>query len=162
VLSGLVEKGVDVRCKQGRHIEVASIQPSRGFSYDYWFVCADCISRVTVSAGDDESQCTMQAKYPLCACGADIDISAVSPSLCDPHDVALNDDSVQRMFRYHSSRYEKWPDNDGPSQLDHLVHTALTRRDHDPAVERRVAISCARQRRFTAHAGASVVPEDWI
>jgi hypothetical protein len=87
-----------------------SDQPLAGFDYNFWFVCESCGVRVCVGSDDYERQSTMQASYPLCKCGVEIDISEASPALRHPDDVALQDALIDKMYWYHSSRYEKWPD----------------------------------------------------
>jgi hypothetical protein len=83
-----------------------------GFAYNYWFVCAECGTRIEVSAADYALQCTMRAPYPICRCGVEVDISAVSPTLRDTNDIASEGDSVDSLFWYHTSRYENWPDSE--------------------------------------------------
>lgn len=87
-------------------------QPLAGFAYSYCFQCAGCGIRINVSSTDYEMQCTMQAPYPMCICGVEVDIGAASPSLRDANDRALEGDSVKWLFWYHTSRYKNWPDSE--------------------------------------------------
>jgi hypothetical protein len=55
----------------------------------------------------------MHGKEPdgtVCTCGAELDVTQVSPVLRPLNDVALQDDSIDRMYWYHTSRLEFWPD----------------------------------------------------
>lgn len=82
-----------------------------GFGYDYWFTCTECSGRVRIGAELYELQCVRQAEFTVCAlCGTEVDISQQTQTLRDTEDSALQNDSVERLVWYHSSRYENWPD----------------------------------------------------
>lgn len=86
-------------------------QPSVGFGYPYWFQCTGCDRRVDIEAGLFELQCTSQADYSVCAsCGAAVDVTQQTPTIRDPDDRAAQNDSVNQLVWYHTSRYESWPD----------------------------------------------------
>lgn len=89
-------------------------QPWVGFSYSFWFKCSACLSRVEVDAQLYERQSTQQAGYSMCnKCGTELDIRRPHVrALRDPDDVAAQTDQVERLFWYHSSRYESWPNLD--------------------------------------------------
>lgn len=53
-----------------------------------------------------------RAPYPACSCGIQLDISAVSPTLRNTNDAALEDDSADSPFWHHTSRYENSPDSE--------------------------------------------------
>lgn len=85
-------------------------QPPAGFNYDYWFSCENCGKRVHVTAQDFAQQCSATLPYPVCDCGTEVDITESSPTLRDCTDVALQTEMVDRVYWYHTSRYEGWPD----------------------------------------------------
>ncbi len=87
-------------------------QPLVGFNYDYWFACVGCGGRVKIPADEYERQSTMQAPYTQCDCSTEVDITEERPTLRNPNDPVLQNDLVDQLYWYHSSRYEHWPDID--------------------------------------------------
>jgi hypothetical protein len=91
-------------------------QPWTGFDYSYWFECAVCGTRVNIAADLYELQTTetptrRRADFSRCAkCSAEIDVTELCPVLRSLNDIALQDDCVARLYWYHSSPYENWPD----------------------------------------------------
>jgi hypothetical protein len=86
-------------------------QPLVGFNYGYWFSSTGCHGGVYVDANTYDLHCTGQASYPSCECGAIVVIATVHPALRNLEDIALQDDSVHKLYWYHTSRFEKWPDS---------------------------------------------------
>ncbi|EHB48873.1 hypothetical protein MycrhDRAFT_5714 [Mycolicibacterium rhodesiae JS60] len=97
---------------EGEFIE----QPLAGFDYSYWFDCVACGARVNIAADLYERQTTYTppgrpADFSRCEeCGTEVDVTDVRPVLRNLNDIALQDDSVARLYWYHSSPYENWPD----------------------------------------------------
>lgn len=93
-------------------------QPLTGFNYSYWFDCVACGTRVNIAAGLYESQTTYSppgrpADFSRCGeCGTEVDVTEVRPVLRDLNDIALQDNYVARLYWYHSSPYENWPDTE--------------------------------------------------
>jgi hypothetical protein len=91
-------------------------QPLTGFSYSYWFGCVACGTRVNIAADLYERQTTYTpparpADFSRCEqCVSEVDVTEVRPVLRSLNDIALQDDCVGRMYWYHSSPYENWPD----------------------------------------------------
>jgi hypothetical protein len=91
-------------------------QPLTGFDYSYWFDCVDCGTRVNIAADLYELQTTgtptrRRAESSRCGrCGTEVDVTQQRPVLRNLNDIALQDDCVGRLYWYHSSTYEKWPD----------------------------------------------------
>jgi hypothetical protein len=91
-------------------------QPLTGFDYNYWFDCVACGARVNIAADLYERQTTYTppgrpADFSRCGeCAAEVDVTEVRPVLRSLNDIALQDDCVGRLYCYHSSPYENWPD----------------------------------------------------
>lgn len=96
-----------------------------GFNHPFWFECAQCGSRVSVEAEEYTKQEEMEAVYPTCQCGKEIDISTVRPVLRSLDDPALNGSAVSRMAWFHTSLYKYWPDEDA-YRADVLHQLSLT------------------------------------
>lgn len=98
--------------EEGEFVE----QPLTGFDYSYWFECVACGTRVNIAADLYERQTTYTppgrpAAFSRCeGCGTEVDVTEVRPVLRSLNDIALQDDCVGRMYWYHSSPYENWPD----------------------------------------------------
>lgn len=91
-------------------------QPLTGFDYCYWFDCVACGTRVNIAADLYELQTTetptrRRADFSRCGkCDAEVDVTELRPVLRNLNDIALQDDCVGRLYWYHSSPYENWPD----------------------------------------------------
>lgn len=91
-------------------------QPLAGFDYSYWFECAACGTRVNIAADLYELQTSYtptraQAAFSRCGeCSSEIDVTDLRPVLRNLNDIASQDDWVDRLYWYHSSTYETWPD----------------------------------------------------
>ncbi|WP_117429589.1 hypothetical protein [Mycobacterium marinum] len=87
-----------------------------GFNYSYWFDCIKCSARVNIAADLYELQTSStptrpSADFSRCGhCGTEVDVTQVHPVLRDLDDIALQDDWIDRLYWYHSSRFENWPD----------------------------------------------------
>ena len=98
--------------KEGEFVD----QPLTGFDYTYWFDCVACGTRVNIAADLYERQTTYTppgrpADFSRCGeCGTEVDVTEVRPVLRSTNDIALQDDWVGRLYWYHSSPYENWPD----------------------------------------------------
>jgi hypothetical protein len=100
--------------EEGEFVE----QPHTGFDYSYWFDCVACEARVNIDVNLYELQTTYTstrpaAEFSRCGqCGAEVDVTDadVTQVLRDLNDIALQDDRVAKLFWYHTSRYERWPD----------------------------------------------------
>jgi hypothetical protein len=98
--------------EEGEFVE----QPLAGFDYSYWFNCVACGTRVNIAADLDELQTTetrtrRRADFSRCGqCGTKVDVTELRPVLRNVNDAALQDDCVARLYWYHSSPYERWPD----------------------------------------------------
>lgn len=92
-------------------------QPLTGFDYGYWFDCAACGTRVNIAADLYELQTTSTATRPRAdfsrcgECDTEVDVTELRPVLRNLDDAALQDDWVDKLFWYHSSTYENWPDD---------------------------------------------------
>lgn len=95
-----------------------SEQPLTGFDYSYWFECATCGTRVNIAADLYELQTAYtperpQAEFSRCGeCGTEVDVTELRPLLRNLDDIARQDDWVDRLYWYHSSNYENWPDSE--------------------------------------------------
>lgn len=93
-------------------------QPLVGFDYSYWFGCAACGTRVHIAADLFELQTSYtptrsSAPFSRCHnCDAEIEVTKLYPVLRDLDDIALKDDQVDKLYWYHSSTYENWPDTE--------------------------------------------------
>ncbi|MGV0875184.1 hypothetical protein [Mycolicibacterium sp. XJ879] len=88
-----------------------------GFDYSYWFECPNCGTRVNIAAHLYELQTVstpsrlQTAPFSRCGqCDTEIDVTHQHPVLRNPDDIALQDDRVHKLFWYHTSTYENWPD----------------------------------------------------
>jgi hypothetical protein len=93
-------------------------QPLTGFDYSYWFDCVACGERVNIAAHLFELQTVHTSTRPAAdfsrcgRCGTEVDVTQVRPVLRNLNDIALQDDYVARLYWYHSSLYERWPDKE--------------------------------------------------
>jgi len=123
-----------------------------GFDYSYWFDCVACGERVNIAAHLYELQTVHTSARPAAAfsrcgrCGTEVDVTQVRPMLRNPNDIALQDDCVARLYWYHSSLYERWPDTEayaaafkeqiakgrihGPFTLEQLLEEHTSRAVH--------------------------------
>jgi hypothetical protein len=91
-------------------------QPLTGCNYSYWFDCVACGTRVNIAADLYERQTTetpsrRRADFSRCGkCDTEVDVTELRPVLHNLDDIALEDDCVARLYWYHSSPYENWPD----------------------------------------------------
>lgn len=98
--------------EEGEFVE----QPLTGFNYSYWFDCVACGTRVNIAADLYERQTTYTppgrpADFSRCGeCGSEVNVTEVRRVLRSLNDIAQQDDCVGRLYWYHSSPYENWPD----------------------------------------------------
>jgi hypothetical protein len=96
-------------------------QPLTGFDYSYWFDCVTCGTRVNIAADLYELQTVHTSTRPAAdfsrcgRCGTEVDVTQVRPVLRNLNDIALQDVCVARLYWYHSSPYERWPDTEAYS-----------------------------------------------
>lgn len=104
------------------------------FNFDFWFDCM-CGKRVQVPHATYDLQCRGDMDYPVCICGATIDISEARPVLRDLSDIDCRDDQVAAHLWYHSSPYRDWP---SPKYRDdiaaRLKRSALGADKHDAMI----------------------------
>lgn len=92
-------------------------QPITGFDYTYWYKCAGCGTRVDIPGDLYELQTVSTPmrpqRAPFSRCGefdTEIDLTEQREVLRNLDDIAMRDDWVDRLYWYHSSTYENWPD----------------------------------------------------
>lgn len=120
-------------------LEVAE-QPLTGFDYSYWFECAACGTRVNIAADLYELQTTStstrpQADFSRCGeCDTEVDVTELRPVLRNLDDIALQNDWVDRLYWYHSSTYENWPDSEAyaDAYIEQLANRRALRRGSTP------------------------------
>lgn len=82
-----------------------------GFGGEIWVLCGSCKRRVLVPALEYGFESNERAPYPVCRCGAEIDVTDSTPVVSDPANEVLDASVVDQVYWYHSSPYQTWPDS---------------------------------------------------
>lgn len=160
--------------EEGEFVE----QPLTGFDYSYWFNCVACGARVNIAADLYELQTVHTSTRPAAdfsrcgRCGAEVDVTQVRPVLRNLNDIALQYDCVARLYWYHSSPYERWPDTEaygaafkaqiakgptrGPFTLQQLLEQHTTRAVHIGTYEAAIENMLRRLHDQDRHDGSSI------